>query len=61
MTDKIIYDEAVERINSLCEDVLEDCANFADGYDYDYEWVLDTFQEQFSKIKRGYLKNKGCE
>ena len=45
----------------LCEDVLEDCANFADGYDYDYEWVLDTFQEQFSKIKRGYLKNKGCE
>lgn len=47
------YNEAIENVDKLCQSALEDCIDFADLYNYDKEWVLDRFQEQFSKLKGG--------
>lgn len=45
------YNKAIENVNKLCQSALEDCIDFANRYNYDKEWVLNRFQEQFSKIK----------
>ncbi len=54
--DKEIYDKAINDIKNLCLDILQDCIDFADNNAYDREWVIDRFQEQFSKEKQRYLK-----
>lgn len=54
--DKEIYDKAIHAINDLCYDILQDLEIFADNNNYDREWVIDRFQEQFSKEKQRYLK-----
>lgn len=50
--DADFYNKAVENVDKLCKSALEDCIDFANQYNYDKEWVLDKFQEQFQKLKR---------
>lgn len=49
------YNEAIQNVCDLCQAALEDCIDFANQYNYDKEWVLDRFQEQFSKLKKEEL------
>lgn len=58
MNEDKFYKEAMDEINDLANDVMEQCIDFANNKDYDQEWVLDRFQEQFSEVKVKYLKNK---
>lgn len=53
--DNKFYKEAVRKTNSLCIDVIQQCEEFANDNDYSVDWVLDKFQEQFSKLKKEYL------
>lgn len=58
MNEDKFYKGAMDEINDLANDVMEQCIDFANNKDYDQEWVLDRFQEQFSEVKVKYLKNK---
>lgn len=58
MNEDKFYKEAMDEIKDLANDVMEQCIDFANNKDYDQEWVLDRFQEQFSEVKVKYLKNK---
>ena len=55
MNEKEFYDKALKGVTELAVDVIEQCADFADRNDYDKEWVIDRFQEQFSIAKRDFL------
>lgn len=57
MSETEIYDKALKEVTELAVDVIEQCADFADRNDYDKEWVIDRFQEQFSIAKRDFLRN----
>lgn len=57
MSETEIYDKALKEVTELAVDVVEQCADFADRNNYDKEWVLDRFQEQFSIAKRDFLSN----
>ena len=56
--EKKFYKEALKKTNSLCIEVIQQCEQFANNNDYNVDWVLDSFQEQFSKIKQTYLEGK---
>lgn len=51
MEDDAIYKQAVSHIKDLVDYVLKECDRFADGYNYDKEWVRDRFREEFNKKK----------
>lgn len=57
MDEELLYKLAMKEMNNLAEDVLNECIEFADSHDYDKEWVIDRFQEQFQKVKAKKLKN----
>ena len=57
MNEKEFYNKALKEITELAVDTIEQCADFADRNDYDKEWVIDRFQEQFSIAKRDFLSN----
>lgn len=38
-------------MDKLCQSALEDCIDFANQYNYDKEWVLDS-QKQYLNLKR---------
>lgn len=59
MEEELFYKLAMKEMNNLAEDVLNECIEFADSHDYDKEWVVDRFQEQFQKVKAKKLKNWG--
>lgn len=52
MEEDILYKQAVTEVRELVEQVLEQCNDFANDYCYEREWVLDRFQEEFTKAKR---------
>lgn len=56
MTEEEIFNEALKKVTELACDVVEQCCYFADTNDYDKEWVIERFQEQFQRAKRDYLK-----
>lgn len=58
MSEDKFYKKAMKEMDDLANDIMEQCIDFASNNDYDQEWVLDRFQEQFSKAKAKYLKNK---
>lgn len=58
MSEDKFYKKAMKEMDDLANDIMEQCIDFANNNDYDQEWVLDRFQEQFSKAKAKYLKNK---
>lgn len=55
MSENELYKKAMSEMNVLANDIIEQCVDFADSNDYEKEWVLDRFQEQFSKAKAKYL------
>lgn len=55
MNEKEFYDTALKEVTELAVDVIEQCCDFADRNDYEKEWVIDRFQEQFSRAKRDFL------
>lgn len=55
MRENELYKKAMSEMDDLAKDVIEQCVDFADSNDYEKEWVLDRFQEQFSKAKAKYL------
>ena len=55
MGEKELYDTALKEVTELAVDVIEQCFDFAKRNDYDKEWVLDRFQEQFSRAKKDFL------
>lgn len=57
MGEKEFYDTALKRVTELAVDVIEQCFDFANKNDYDKEWVLDRFQEQFSRAKQDFLNS----
>ena len=57
MGEKEFYDTALKEVTELAVDVIEQCFDFANRNDYDKEWVLDRFQEQFSRAKKDFLNN----
>lgn len=57
MNEEKFYTNALKEVTELAVDVIEQCADFADRNNYDKEWVLDRFQEQFSRAKRDFLSN----
>lgn len=59
MDEELLYKLAMKEMNNLAEDVLNECIGFADSHNYDKEWVIDRFQEQFQKVKAKKLKNWG--
>lgn len=59
MEEELFHKLAMKEMNNLAEDVLNECIEFADSHDYDKEWVVDRFQEQFQKVKAKKLKNWG--
>ncbi|MGG4106735.1 hypothetical protein AAXB25_22815 [Paenibacillus lautus] len=50
--DDMLYKHAMKRITELVEEVFQICDEVADENQYEREWVLDRFREQFSKAKR---------
>lgn len=57
MSEKEFYNKALKEVTELAVDVIEQCADFADRNNYDKEWAIDRFQEQFSIAKRDFLSN----
>ena len=57
MSDFNLYDQALKEVTELAVDVIEQCVEFANRNDYEKEWVIDRFQEQFSIAKRDFLKS----
>lgn len=55
LEEKELYDTALKEVTELAVDVIEQCFDFANRNDYDKEWVLDRFQEQFSRAKKDFL------
>ena len=55
MGEKELYDTALKEVTELVVDTIEQCFDFANRNDYDKEWVLDRFQEQFSRAKKDFL------
>lgn len=53
--EKELYEKALKDVTELVADVIEQCADFATENNYDTEWVIDRFQEQFSIAKRNLL------
>lgn len=53
--EKELYDTALKEVTELAVDVIEQCFDFANRNDYDKEWVLERFQEQFSRAKKDFL------
>lgn len=51
-TQEKIYQEAMQRIDDLVEEVVNICDEVAEKNNYEKEWVFHRFQEKFSKRKR---------
>ena len=56
MDEEVFYDTALKEVTELAVDVIEQCFYFAEKNNYENEWVLDRFQEQFSRAKKDFLK-----
>lgn len=50
--DKILYKQAMKRVNELIEEVFQICDDVADENYYEREWVLVAFRAIFNKEKR---------
>lgn len=57
MEEQDLYDTALKEVTELAVDAISQCVNFATRNDYEKEWVIDRFQEQFSIAKRNFLKS----
>ena len=51
MDEDIVYQEAIERINQLVDEVIKACDEVAEDNHYEKEWVLEEFRKAFNKAK----------
>ncbi|WP_417203739.1 hypothetical protein [Acetoanaerobium sticklandii] len=51
MNEDIVYQEAIERINQLVDEVIQICDEVAEDNNYEREWVLEEFRKAFNKAK----------
>ena len=58
MNNADLYKKAMKEMQELAKDVLEQCVEFAEEHDYEKEWVIERFQEQFARVKDAALKNR---
>lgn len=58
MGDSNLYNQALKEVTELAVDTIIQCVEFANRNDYEREWVVDRFQEQFSIAKRDFFKSK---
>lgn len=49
--DERLYNQAMGEMSEFVQDVMKQCIDFADKYCYEIEWVLEKFQEEFSRAK----------
>lgn len=56
-----LYSIAVKQMKEFSTNIIDDCIDFANDNDYEIEWVLDKFQEEFSKTKLDFLRRLGNE
>lgn len=52
MNEQDLYDMALKEVTKLAIDVLEQCCDFANKNNYDRNWVIEGFLEQFQKAKK---------
>lgn len=50
--EKRLYQEAMQKIDELVEEVLQRCEEVADENDYEKTWVFERFRERFNRRKR---------
>lgn len=50
--DRILYKQAMKRMDELIEEVFQICDDVADENHYEREWVLEAFRAKFNKEKR---------
>lgn len=50
--DEKVYNQAMERMDELVDEVIQTCIDVADENHYEREWVLDRFRAKFSSAKR---------
>ena len=58
MEEDELYKTVMLQMRELSCDVIDQCIEFANHNDYDAEWVLDRFQEQFFSVKQEFMKQK---
>lgn len=56
MSDDIIYKQALKEMKNLAEHVMKDIQEFAEEHDYEEEWVVEKFREEFNKIARKEMR-----
>ncbi|MGG3800436.1 hypothetical protein [Metabacillus fastidiosus] len=50
--DKIVYKQAMMRMDELVEEVLQICDDVAEENHFERDWVLEAFRSKFNKAKR---------
>jgi len=50
--DTEVYEQAMQDVKELAEEVMERCEMFADAYYYEKEWVFDQFKKELNKIMK---------
>lgn len=55
MSEKGLCDTALKEVTELAINAIEQCCDFADRNDYDKEWVVERFQEQFQIAKKDFF------
>lgn len=56
MEEDKLFQKAMDETKELAANVIDECIEFANDNDYETEWVLERFQEQFLKVKAEFLK-----
>ena len=50
--EEILYNSAIERVNELADDVIQECCEVAQDNHYERDWVLKQFRTCFNqKVK----------
>lgn len=53
--EEILYNSAIERVNELADDAIQECCEVAQNNHYERDWVLERFRESFNKKVRELL------
>ena len=50
--EKALYDEAMNHMKDLAQEVYSECCELAERYDYEKEWVISRFRECFMRTTK---------
>lgn len=57
MEEKELYNEALKKVNDLIKRAIRECENVAYQYDFEKDWIIDRFSENFNKVRKSMMKN----